>query len=158
MKTLTVMSGLLSMIVLLTIAQVEAAPPPLGAVRALAENVLGAGTVKSLSIVEDGTKVLMRWESATYKSANKLEVTRELLFAEAELATGSILGRLQALAAVRFSILVKNQVVANGENSRGKGVQLAFVPALGGGTYTPPPSKPKEGNPQKGGASDIAKD
>lgn len=156
-------TGVLTITLLLAVVHVTAAAPPpspkddkLQTARSLAENVLGSGTVKSLSIVEDGTKVLMRWEAATYRPNNKLEATRDLLYAEAELATGSILGRMKEVATVRFSILIKDQTVATGENLRGKGVSMVFAPALGGGTHKPrPPSDPKGSD--RGGTS-AAKD
>lgn len=156
-------TGVLTITLLLAAVQADAAVPPkspkdekLQTARSLAENVLGSGTVKSLSLVEDGTKILMRWESATYRPANKMAATRELLYAEAELATGSILGRIKEVAAVRFSILIKDQTMATGENLRGKGVSMVFAAALGGGTYTPrPPSDPKGSD--RGGTS-AAKD
>ena len=123
-------------------------------VRALAENVLGSGVVRSLSLADKGATVLMRWESATYKAGNKQETIRELMYAEAQLATGSIMGRLNDVARIRFSILWKEQMMATGENVRGRGVSMAFAPALGGGTYAPP--EPKGGS--KTGGTAAAKD
>lgn len=123
--------------------------------RALAENVLGPGTVSSLSITEAGATVLMRWQSATYRPGNKLQATREMLYAEAELATGSIMGRLTDVSRVRFVILLKTQAVASGENLRGKGVTLTFMPAFGGGTFT---RQAPKGDPAKKSGTTAAKD
>lgn len=120
-------------------------------VRALAENVLGPGTVKSLALTEEGATVLIRWQSATYRPGNKLQTTRELLYAEAELATGSIMGRLTVVSRVRFVILLKEQAMASGENLRGKGVKLTFAAAFGGGTFKP--SEPKGDASKKGGTA-----
>src|SRR3990170_2855174 len=74
------------------------------AARSLAENVLGAGSVTSLAVADRGATILIRWESATFRANQALEALREGLVAEAQLATGSILGRLHTVSRVRFSI------------------------------------------------------
>lgn len=53
-------------IVFLAAAHVDAAVLT-EAVRTLAEDVLGMGSVTSVRILDDGAQVLIRWESPTYK-------------------------------------------------------------------------------------------
>lgn len=129
------------------------AASPADVVRNLAENVLGSGVVKAIRITADGRTVLLRWESATYRTPRALEITRELLYAEAVLTTGSIMGRLPEITQVRFTIMQGSQVLATGMNRRGEGVRLVFATHLGGGTYIP---APPNGDPTKStGGSDV---
>lgn len=107
------------------------------AARSLAENVLGAGSVTSLAVADRGATILIRWESATFRANQPLEALREGLVAEAQLATGSILGRLHTVSRVRFSIRRAGELLATGENNRSGGLRLTFADALGGGTYVP---------------------
>lgn len=142
-------------IVFLTMTAFAASSTTQKKARALAENVLGAGTVKSLSVSDHGATVLIRWESATYKPENRLETTRELMHTEAELATGSMMGRMAEITRIRFSILLKDQTAASGENLRGRGVAIVFAAAFGGGTYKRP--EPKSDTKRTGG-TDASKD
>lgn len=121
-------------------ATADAAPPAYG-IRALAENILGRGTVKFVRVADEGATVVIRWESATYKPANSQAVTRELLYAEAALATGAILGPLPTVARVKFVIVHRDRVLASGETWRVRGLTMAYADALGGGTYTEDSSK-----------------
>ena len=124
------------MAVTLTTAQAHAAALS-EAILALTENILGRGTVISVRTTDDDGQALMRWESATYRSSNTLPTTRDLIYGEAELATGSIMGRLPQVVRVRFTIMRKNTMLATGENRRGRGVSLVFSSQLGGGTLHP---------------------
>lgn len=147
-----VLSGLL--LVTSTPAEAEG-PSMIQMIRQLAENVLGPGTVKGVTVTDSGATVLMRWESATYKPENKPQATRDMMYGEAELATGSVLGALKNIARIRFSMMRRdNQMLAGGENRRGIGVVLTFSSLLGGGIYTPPAPK---GDSKSGGTS-AAKD
>jgi hypothetical protein len=137
--------GMLAVLVMLNaLAGVTQAAPPLQGVRALVENVLGPGTVKSVRMADAGTTVMLVWESATYKPANRLALTRELLYAEAALATGAVMGPLWDLRRVRFSIVRGTQLLASGETGRARPLIVAFGAALGGGTYVagPVPVRP----------------
>lgn len=147
--------GLAALLVASLLAAIQAdASSLVETARALAENVLGAGTVRSLAIADHGGTILMRWESATYRPEHQRERTRDLIYAEAELATGSIMGRLNDVARIRFSIMLKDQILATGENARGKGVLMQFSLALGGGTYSAPVLKDKK---TSGGSGEPAK-
>lgn len=124
------------LVAVLAVARGEAAIL-LEAVRALAENVLGPGSVISVRASDDGAQVLMRWESATYKPTNHRPVTREMMYGEAQLATGSVMGQMHQIVRIRFTIVKKNQMLATGENWRGRGVIMAFSTQLGGGVMKP---------------------
>ena len=140
-------------------AQSEAKPVPVPTqVRSLAENVLGTGLIRSISITEGGATVLMRWEAATYRSGQKPEESRQQLFGEAELVTGSVMGGIRAVSRIRFSMGRKDgQVLATGVNTRGPGVSLTFSPLLGGGALQAAPPKPQD-KPQNTGGTSAAKD
>ena len=131
----------------LTISWILAAPaaagPPvlLEAARTLAENVLGPGQVRSVRATDDGSQILIRWESATYRRANSVSANRELMYGEAVLATNAILGQLRQVARIRFTILQGGHMLATGESARERGLSLQFSSELGGGTYTPPDPK-----------------
>ena len=79
---------------------------------------------------------MIRWESATYRAANKSEVTCELLYAEAALTVGAILGTLSDIRRIHFTMVRGSQVLARGESSRVRPVTVAYEAALGGGTHT----------------------
>lgn len=139
-------------------AQSEAKPVPMPTqVRSLAENVLGTGLIRGISITEGGATVLMRWEAATYRQSQKPEESRQQLFGEAELVTGSIMGGLRTVSRIRFTMGRKDgQVLASGVNTRGPGVSLTFSQLLGGGVHQALPPKVPD-KPQTGGSS-AAKD
>lgn len=122
--------------------------PPLitDAARVLAENVLGRGMVKSVRSSADGSEILIRWESPTYHPDNGLVANRELMYSEAILATNSIMGQLQQVRRIRFTILNGARMLATGENRRGRGVALMLSRDLGGGAYLPP-AKPAVDQP-----------
>jgi hypothetical protein len=133
-------------------------PPLLTQVRSLAENVLGTGLIRGVSITEGGATVLMRWEAATYRSEHKAEYARNQLFGEAELVTGSIMGGIRSVSRIRFSMARKDgQILASGINTRGPGVTLSFSPLLGGGSFQPAPPKTPD-KPVSGGGTSAAKD
>ena len=139
-------------------AQPGSKPVPLQVqARSLAENVLGTGLIRGITVTEGGATLLMRWEAATYRQQQKVEQTRGQLFGEAELVTGSIMGGIRSISRIRFSMARKDgQVLATGVNTRGPGVSLTFSQLLGGGVHQAPPPKVQD-KPQTGGSS-AAKD
>lgn len=72
-----------------------------------------------------------------------------------ETVHGSIMGRLWQVNRVRFTILTRGQMLETGENASGRGVQLVFASALGGGLYTPAESDIK---PTKAPGGEAAKE
>jgi hypothetical protein len=134
------------------------AVPVLTQVRSLAENVLGTGLIRGVSVTEGGATILMRWEAATYRAEHKAEYARTQLFGEAELVTGSIMGGLRSVSRIRFSMARKDgQVLASGVNTRGPGVTLTFSQLLGGGSYQAAPPKTPD-KPANTGGTSAAKD
>lgn len=142
-------------ILLLTAAQ-AGANELAATVRNLAENVLGAGSVTSLAITDRGATILIRWESVTFRSGQSLEVVRDGLVVEAQLATGSILGRLYTVSRIKFSIRRTGETLATGENSRSGGLRLAFADSIGGGTYVPKASGGQTKTKSGGGSSSVS--
>ncbi|MGH2349596.1 MAG: hypothetical protein ACRDFT_09040, partial [bacterium] len=127
--------------------------------RSLAENVLGRGSVTSLTITDKGATILIRWESATWRPTLKVEEVRDGLVAEAQLATGSILGRLYTVSRIKFSIMRADAMMASGENNRSGGLKLTFAASLGGGTYVPAAATGQTARSKpSGGSSSNAKD
>lgn len=114
----------------------RAAPTIPEIARHLAENVLGEGLVQSVHV--EAETLRMRWESATYRPVHDRKRTRELLFGEAELATGSVLGRLSGIKAVHFVINARGKLLAQGVNARGSGTAITYAAHLGGGQYVHP--------------------
>jgi hypothetical protein len=140
-------------------AQSGSTPVPVQVqVRSLAENVLGSGLIRGISVTEGGATILMRWEAATYRLEHKPEEARGQLFGEAELVTGSIMGGIRSISRIRFSMARKDgQILATGVNVRGPGVSLTFTQLLGGGVQQAAPPKQPTDKPQTGGTS-AAKD
>lgn len=125
----------------------EAAPTIPEVARNLAENVLGMGTVRAVQVRD--TSLHITWESATYRPDRTMTESRELLYAEAQLATGSVMGRLRGITIIRFAITFKGRALATGVNLRGMGVSLSFGPVVGGGDYKSQPAVQGPGNPKK---------
>jgi hypothetical protein len=158
MKLLTGTIALALLSVLLSAVHAEANEVAATA-RSLAENVLGSGTVTSLTVTDKGATILIRWESATWRPNLKVEAVRDGLVAEAQLATGSILGRLYTVSRIKFSIKRAEIVLASGENNRSGGLKLTFGASLGGGTYVPTAATGQATRSKpSGGSSNSAKD
>ncbi len=147
MKKFAGLLGGLIACTLLAAAQVQAGSDLEALVRTLAENILGEGQVTSVHTVDNEATVLIRWQSATHKPSNSLAVTRELLYAEAVLASNSVMGPVQQVSKIRFTIMRGDQMLATGQATRATGVSLMFAPELGGGRYQVPPSTPRPSLP-----------
>ena len=100
--------------------------------RNLAENILGKGLVRSSRMSSGGRSVVMVWESATYKSANPLAHTRELLQVEAQLASGAIFRVLTAVQDVQFEIVLSKRSLATGAVGRSQPMRITYARDLGG--------------------------
>lgn len=96
----------------------------------LAENVLGRQTVKSIRAVDNGARLVMIWDSPTFKSSNSRQYTRELLEAEVQLTSSAIFGVLREVRRIQFSIVTSRRHLAAGETSRESPMQLIFAPDL----------------------------
>ncbi len=111
-------------------------------VTALAENVLGRSAVQAVRISTDAT-VVIRWEAATYRPRNSVAASRELLYDEASLVTGAILGSLRDVRRITFTLVHGGQVLATGEIAQSGDLVLRFAPQLGGGIHAKPSSQLK---------------
>lgn len=134
MRQVTAVAGLTVMATVLLASVVQAGPLE-SAARALMENVLGEGVVSQVRRADGGATLLVRWSWASFRPGRTPAQARETLYAEALLATGSVLGRLPEVVRIRFTVLHEGRMVATGENRRGRGLALVFARELGGGTY-----------------------
>jgi len=98
----------------------------------LAENILGKGQVRSSRIVNDGRRLEIVWESATFKPANTRDHTRDLLRVEAEFAAASIFRVLTALREMQFEIVLGKRSLATGSASRERPLLVTYASDLGG--------------------------
>jgi hypothetical protein len=122
----------------LLLADSTHAATPAARARALAENILGTGTVKAISTADHGRTVAIRWESPTFKVTNTVAASRELLYAEAVLASSAIMASVPETTRVRFAIVRHGRPMAGGEAVRGRATLLVFSAELGGGVYEAP--------------------
>ncbi len=121
-------------VLVMAASPLAAEPPPVPPeviAKNLAENVLGEQTVKHVTVSSDRRLIDISWESATYKEANSLETSRDLLKSEAQLATGSIMGIMRPQV-IRFAILLGKKTLASGELSGEKGFSISYALDLGG--------------------------
>lgn len=105
----------------------------------LAENILGAGTVRSVRTVDRDTQVLIRWESPTYQARDEVAVARLRIHGEALLVTSAVLTQLPQVARIRFTILNGNQILATGQSERGRQLSIVFSSTLGKGSIVTGP-------------------
>jgi hypothetical protein len=125
----------LPLVLVLTMAGaplVPASPDHAVVARNLAENILGKGVVRSSRMADEGRSVIMVWESATYKPANSLAYTRELLLAEVQLASGAIFRVLTAVQDVQFEITLNKRSLAKGTARRHLPLLITYARDLGG--------------------------
>jgi hypothetical protein len=69
----------------------------------------------------------MVWESATFKSSNPPSYTRELLQAEAQLASSAILQVLTEVRSVQFEIVLGKRSLCTGEVSRERSFRITYA-------------------------------
>ncbi|MGH2373187.1 MAG: hypothetical protein ACREJ4_16875 [Candidatus Methylomirabilaceae bacterium] len=98
----------------------------------LAENILGKGQVRSSRVVNDGRRVEIVWESATFKLKNTRDHTRELLRVEAEFAASAIFRVLTDVHEIQFQIVLGKRSLATGSASRARPLLVTYATDLGG--------------------------
>ncbi|MGQ0550762.1 MAG: hypothetical protein ACT4PY_13950 [Armatimonadota bacterium] len=98
----------------------------------LAENILGKGQVRSSRITNDGRRLEIVWESATFKPANPRDHTRDLLRVEAEFAAASIFRVLTNVREMQFGIVLGKRSLATGSASRERPLLVTYASDLGG--------------------------
>jgi hypothetical protein len=95
-------------------------PEPETIARNLVENVVGAGTVKEVKI-DKGTKTLtMTFESQLFKPEKPKKDLRELLEAEATLATQAVTAQLRDVDKVVMTLTAGDKTIATAEAARGR--------------------------------------
>ena len=98
----------------------------------LAENILGKGQVRTSRVVNDGRRVEIVWESATFKLKNTRDHTRELLRVEAEFASAAIFRVLTDVHEIQFEIVLGKRSLAAGSASRVRPLLVTYATDLGG--------------------------
>jgi hypothetical protein len=95
-------------------------PEPETIARNLVENVVGAGPVKDVKI-DKGTKTLtMTFESQLFKPEKPKKDLRELLEAEATLATQAVTAQLRDVDKVVMTLTAGDKTIATAEAARGR--------------------------------------
>jgi len=129
------MTGWASALLLVGVVAVPGwtAPAPAADVvaRNLAENVLGQGTVQRVRVSVDGTVIDIAWEAVLYRPTQTVQKNREQLRAEAELATGSIMGVMRPQV-ITFAMLLGRRALATGRGTREGELTITYAPELGG--------------------------
>ncbi len=105
--------------------------PPEVIARNLAQNVLGEGTVRRVRVLAGGRQIEIAWDAVLYRPIQSREKNREQLRGEAELATGSIMGIMKP-DVIRFSILLGQRRLAQGERTRDGTFTISYAKELGG--------------------------
>lgn len=96
-------------------------PEPEVVARNLVENVVGAGTVKGEVKIDKGTKTLtMTFESQLFKPEKPKKDLRELLEAEATLATQAVVSQLRDIDKVLMTLTAGDKTLATAEVARGR--------------------------------------
>ena len=95
-------------------------PEPEVVARNLVENVVGAGTVREVKI-DKATKTLsMTFESQLFKPGKPKKDLRELLEAEATLATQAVVAQLRDIDKVIVTLTAGDKTLATAEAARGR--------------------------------------
>ncbi len=118
-------------VILAAVLSGAAAAPAAQVARNLAENVLGPGTVRWVSVSSDGQRIDIAWEAVLYHPAHSAERNREQMRGEAELATGAIMGVLWP-EVISYAMLRDSRTLARGRRTRQGEFHITFAPELGG--------------------------
>jgi len=95
-------------------------PEPEVVARNLVENVIGAGTVKEVKIDKSTKTLSLTFESALFKPEKPKKELRDLLEAEATLATQSIVAQLRDIDRVLITLTGGGSTLATAEAARGR--------------------------------------
>ncbi len=103
-------------------------PAPEVIAKNLVENIVGANSVKEVKVDKDKKTVTLTFDSALFRADKSKKELRELLEAEATLATGAILQQMRDFEKVTATLVNKGKTLAVGEAVRGKDkVSMTFV-------------------------------
>lgn len=95
-------------------------PEPDVIARNLVENIIGADTVKDVKVDKDRKTIAVTFESTQFKPERSKKELRELLEAEAILATGVILSQMRDYGAVTATLVKQGKTLATAEAVRGR--------------------------------------
>lgn len=103
-------------------------PDPEVIAKNLLENVVGAGVVKEVKVDREKKSIAISFESALFKPEKPKQELRELLDAEATLATQAILAQMRDFDRVVATLIHQGKTLATAEAVRGKDrVTTTFV-------------------------------
>lgn len=103
-------------------------PEPEVIARNLVDNIVGANSVKEVKVDRDKKTIALTFESALFRADKPKKELRELLDAEATLATQVILQQMRDYGQVTATLTNKGQTLAVAEAVRGKDkVTMTFV-------------------------------
>jgi hypothetical protein len=95
-------------------------PEPEAIARNLVENIVGAGTVKEVTFDRDRKAITVTFESALFRPDRPRAEMRELLEAEATLATQAVLTQMRDIEKVVARLVAQGRVLAVAEMARGR--------------------------------------
>jgi hypothetical protein len=95
-------------------------PDPEVIVRNLVENVIGSDTVREVKVDREGKAVAVTFDSVLFKPERPKAELRELLEAEATLATQAILGTMRDYERVTATLVNKGQTLVIVAAERGR--------------------------------------
>ena len=95
-------------------------PEPEVIARNLVENVVGAGTVREVKIDKSTKTLTMTFESQLFKPGKPKKDLRELLEAEATLATQAVVAQLRDIDKVVMTLTAGDKTLATAEAARGR--------------------------------------
>jgi uncharacterized membrane protein YsdA (DUF1294 family) len=103
-------------------------PEPEVIVKNLVENVVGANVVKEVKVDKDKKTIAITFESVLFKPDKPKKELRELLEAEATLASQAILAQMRDYTEVTATLASQGKTLAVAEAARGKErVTMNFV-------------------------------
>ncbi|MDR7543957.1 MAG: hypothetical protein QN120_06895 [Armatimonadota bacterium] len=103
-------------------------PEPETIARSLVENVVGAGLVRDVKVDRERKAVAVTFESALFKPGKPKKELRELLEAEATLATQAILVQMRDYSQVTATLTSQGKTLASAQAVRGtEKVTITFV-------------------------------
>lgn len=103
-------------------------PAPEVIAKNLVENIVGPNSVKEVKVDREKKTVSLTFDSALYRADKSKKELRELLEAEATLATGAILQQMRDMNQVNATLTFKGKTLATAEAVRGKDkVSMTFV-------------------------------
>ena len=95
-------------------------PEPEVIAKNMVENVVGAGVVKEVKVDRDKKAIAVTFESALFKPDKPKKELRELLEAEATLATQAILVQMREYSQVTATLISQGKTLMTAETLRGK--------------------------------------